>query len=64
MNGDNQDTLKPKEAAQFLGCSEYKIKELARTNEIPHYRIGVRIMFRKSSLMTWIENQEKQNYSV
>jgi excisionase family DNA binding protein len=54
--------LTPKEAAEFIGCSEYTIKQLAREKRIPHYRIGVRIMFTRPALVKWIANQEKRNY--
>lgn len=50
-----------KEAAPYIGSSEYKLREMARAHEIPHYRIGNRIMFRKTTLDEWIERQEKEN---
>lgn len=51
-----------KEASIFLGCSAYTIRELARKKEIPHYRIGNRIMFRKQALEKWIAKQEDRNW--
>lgn len=54
--------LNPKEAAAFIGCSEYTIKQLAREKRIPHYKVGVRILFMRASLEKWIENQEKENF--
>lgn len=56
--------LKPKEAAAFIGCSEYTIKQLAREKKIPHYRVGVRLLFTRAALEKWIANQEKQNYRL
>ena len=56
--------LKPKEAADLIGCSEYTIKELVRRKQIPHYRIGVRIMFTRTALKKWIASQEKKNYHI
>lgn len=53
--------LTPKEAAQLIGCSEYKIKELARCKSIPFYKIGSRYMFTRSALVEWIRQQEKDN---
>lgn len=54
-------TMTVKEAAPYIGASEYKLRELVRQKKIPAYRIGNKIMFRKSSLDEWIANQEKQN---
>lgn len=53
--------LTSKEAAQLVGCSEYKIKEMARGKNIPFYRVGVRYMFTRSALIEWIRQQEKDN---
>lgn len=58
------DSLKPCEAAKFIGCSVYTIKEMARNKKIPHYRVGARILFRKSSLKNWIEKQERENWGT
>lgn len=55
--------IKPKEAARFIGCSEYTIKELARQGRVPHYRNGNRIMFTKKGLLKWIELQEKKSWN-
>lgn len=55
------ERMTPKQAASFLGCSEYTIKDLARRKMIPHFRVGNRIMFSKSTLNSWIEQQEKEN---
>lgn len=52
--------LKPKEACDIIGCSEYKIKELARQGKIPHHRIGNRIMFTREGLEEWIMQMEKK----
>lgn len=57
-----QTGLTPKEAAAFIGCSEYTIKELAREKRIPHYRVGVRIMFTRTALQKWMADQENRNY--
>lgn len=51
-----------KEASRFIGCSAYTIRELARKKQIPHYRIGNRIMFSKQSLIKWIDKQENRNW--
>lgn len=55
--------LTPQEAGALIGCSAYTIKELARGNRIPFYRIGNRYMFCRSTLMKWIAEQEEKNYT-
>lgn len=54
--------LTPAEASALIGCSVYTIKELARRNKIPFYRIGSRYMFTRSALLKWIADQEERNY--
>ena len=54
--------LTPAEAGALIGCSAYTIKELARGNKIPFYRIGSRYMFTRSALIKWISDQENKNY--
>lgn len=54
--------LTPKEASALIGCSPYTIKELARGNKIPFYKIGSRYRFTRSALIEWIADQEEKNY--
>lgn len=54
--------LTPVEAGALIGCSAYTIKELARRKKIPHYRVGARYMFTRSSLLKWMADQEEKNY--
>lgn len=54
--------LTPAEASSLIGCSVYTIKELARGNKIPFYKIGSRYMFTRSALLKWISDQEERNY--
>lgn len=52
------ERMNVKEAAPYIGASEYKLREMARQKAIPHYRVGNRIMFRKVTLDEWISKQE------
>lgn len=54
--------LTPQEAGELIGCSAYTVKELARGNRIPFYRVGSRYLFTRAALMDWIADQEKNNY--
>ena len=56
--------LRPAEAAKYIGCSEYTIRQMVRERRIPHYRIGVKILFTKNSLDKWIEEQEKKSVII
>lgn len=53
--------LRPDEAAKYIGCSDYTIRQMVRERRIPHYRIGVKILFTQNSLDKWIEEQEKRS---
>lgn len=57
---NRMDKMTVKEAALYIGSSEYKLREMVRGNEVPHYRIGNKIMFRKTSLDDWITQQESK----
>ncbi|MEK3736009.1 MULTISPECIES: helix-turn-helix domain-containing protein [Paenibacillus] len=57
------DRLTVKEAAPYVGASEYKLRELVRNKKIPAYRIGAKILFRKEVLDQWIADQESMNCS-
>jgi excisionase family DNA binding protein len=50
-----------KEAAVYVGASEYKLYELVRMKAIPHYRIGSRILFRTETIDDWLRQQEEEN---
>lgn len=42
----------------FDKLSDWTIYELAKKGKIPHFKIGKRVYFRRSSLITWIAEQE------
>ena len=50
-----------KEAAPYIGASEYKLREMVRMKQIPAYKVGSRIYFRKDSIDAWITQQEREN---
>jgi excisionase family DNA binding protein len=53
-----KQTIDVNEAATYLGISKDLIYILVRKKEIPHFRIGQRILFRKITLDSWIAEQE------
>ena len=51
--------MTPKQAAEYIGCSEYTIRDLARRHKIPNYRVASKIMFNRYSLDQWVKSQEE-----
>jgi excisionase family DNA binding protein len=48
------------ELAKYIGASTIKIYSMVKANEIPHYKIGAKILFRKATIDQWISKQEVQ----
>lgn len=55
------DILNVRELANYLKCSESKIRNLVRDKSIPNFRIGSKINFNKEAINLWIKNQEMTN---
>ncbi|OIQ12805.1 helix-turn-helix domain-containing protein [Neomoorella thermoacetica] len=53
-----RETITAREAAKIIGVSEWTIYDLARRHVIPHIRVGRRVLFRRSGLLAWLEQQE------
>jgi excisionase family DNA binding protein len=51
-------TLTAKEAAAILGFSYWKLLEMAKAKQVPHIRVGNRVLFRRDSLEMWLDEQE------
>lgn len=51
-------TIKVAEAAEYIGVSKDTIYKLVRKQEIPHIRLGKRILFRVESLEAWLQERE------
>lgn len=52
-------TLTMEEVAEYLGISYCLVGQLVRKNELPHFRVGGRILFRKKVIDNFMEEQEK-----
>lgn len=52
-------TLTMEEVAKYLGISYWLVGQLVRKNELPHFRVGGRILFRKKVIDNFMEEQEK-----
>lgn len=47
-------TLNVKEVSEMIGISNAKIYEMARMNQIPHIKVGSRIIFHEDVLRDWM----------
>ena len=54
-------TIRIKEAAEYLGLSEYLVRKMCKTKQLPHIKAGGIYLFRKSSLDEWMKRQEDSN---
>lgn len=54
-------TLKAREAADYIGLSYWKLLELAKAGEVPHARVGGRVLFRRESLDAWLDLCERKS---
>jgi len=59
-----RETIEAKEAAEVLGLSTWSVYDLARRRVIPHIRVGRRVLFRRSSILAWLEQQEQASVRV
>lgn len=54
-----RETITAEEVARIVGVSEWTIYDLARRRVIPHIRVGRRVLFRRTSILAWLEQQEQ-----
>ena len=59
-----RETITASEAAQLLGISEWTVYDLARRHIIPHIKISRRVLFRRTSLLAWLETQEQASITI
>lgn len=50
------------EIAEYLKVHRDTIYAMCRRKEIPHVRVGQRILFRQSTIEAWMAQQETENY--
>lgn len=48
------------DAVRFLGVGERTMWRLVKLREVPHVRIGRRVLFRREALAAWAKSQEVQ----
>ena len=50
----NQDIMSAEEVAVFLGLARNSVYEAAGRGEIPHRRVGRRLIFSREALLAWL----------
>ena len=56
-----RETMTVKEVAGYLRVHTDMIYALVRQKQIPHMRLGNRILFTKESIHKWIQDQEEKS---
>lgn len=57
----NNVMLDIKELSNYLNISVSLIRKLIRKKEIPHNRIGIKILFSKNEIDKWIKDNQINN---
>jgi excisionase family DNA binding protein len=55
------DVLTAHEAAELLRISRWSLYEAANRGEVPHRRIGKRMLFSRRALMLWLSSADPRN---
>jgi len=58
-----REVLDVKGVKEFFGgeFSEWTIYNLVRRKEIPHIRVGKRVLFRRQTLIKWLASKEAES---
>lgn len=57
----NKDIMKPSEVGRFLGLSRNTVYEGAGRGEIPHRRVGRRLVFSRAAIEAWLGSARPAN---
>lgn len=64
MSAYSYDLHGLKKISEFTGLSPWKIRELVKDKKIPVSKIGGIFMTRRSRILKWIEDNERESYSA
>jgi excisionase family DNA binding protein len=53
-----REIMSVSQAAEYLGQSEWTLREWVRMRKVPFYKVNGGIKFRKSKLDRWIDHKE------
>lgn len=51
------NTMKTKEATEYLGITEWQLRTLTKQGKIQHFKAGNRFLYKRKSLDLWLENE-------
>jgi len=51
------NTMRTKEAAEYLGITEWRLRLLSKQGKIQHFKAGNRFLYKRKSLDLWLENE-------
>jgi len=51
------NTMKTKEAAEYLGITEWQLRFLTKQGKIQHFKAGNRFLYKRKSLDLWLEKE-------
>lgn len=54
MEEDELDILNATQVAELLGVDRKTVYEAARRNELPHRRLGRRLIFERGAIVAWL----------
>jgi len=58
------DVLNGNEAASLLRSNYYNVMKKAKFGEIPSFRFGGKVLFRRSTLEKWMQEQEQRSINL
>jgi excisionase family DNA binding protein len=64
MLQSNVEVLNGKEAAAYLRIGYFSLMRKAKAGEVPSFRVGGRVFFRRSTLEKWISVQEGNCHEI
>ena len=57
-------TLSLPDVSRFTGISQYHLRFLAKTGQLPHIRVGRLYRFRRETIEAWMHEEETRNVMV
>lgn len=55
------NTMKTKEAAEYLGITERQLRTLTKQGKIQHFKAGNRFLYKRKSLDLWLDSELKSS---
>jgi excisionase family DNA binding protein len=57
---DPEEVLTAKDLARYLRCHVSTLYRMVNRGEIPHFRLGSDIRFRRSVIHKWLDKQDRR----